>query len=108
MERVVRLGATFCACALGSLPNLRRRERFATEVTSRIFPLTYGTSMFTASPLQICCGGCGYPPGRTLVRFALTLRTGLADLSHTYLLTISALMPCSCPLQVSPLSQALS
>lgn len=39
MKRVVRLGATFCACALGSLPNFRCRERFAIEVTDYIFPL---------------------------------------------------------------------
>jgi len=44
MERVVRLGATFCAYALGSLPNLRRRERSATEVTSCIFPLRLGVN----------------------------------------------------------------
>jgi hypothetical protein len=45
-----------------------------------------------ASPLQICCGGCGSPPGQTVVRFSLTMRTGLAERSHTYLLTL----PLSC------------
>jgi hypothetical protein len=46
MERIVRVGAMFGACALGSLPNLRRRERAATEVTSCLLPLPVNCNVF--------------------------------------------------------------
>jgi len=45
MKRGVRLGATFGAHALGSLPNLRRRERSAIEVTNCLFPLNSGLNV---------------------------------------------------------------
>jgi len=91
MERIVRLGATFGAYTLGSLPNLRRRERFCNRSHWLHISIANNLQCLTASPLQICCGGCGYPPGRTLVRFSLTMRTGLAEPGHTYLLAFSAL-----------------
>lgn len=108
MERVVRLGATSGAYALGSLPNLRRRERSATEVTSCIFSLTFALSMsygVTASGML------------RWVWISTRSNSGSLCTHHAYRTCgtesyipsgFSALMPCSCPLWVSPPSQALS
>jgi hypothetical protein len=45
MKRGVRVGAMFCVFTLGLLPNLRRRERCAIEVTDCIFPLNSGLNV---------------------------------------------------------------
>jgi hypothetical protein len=93
---------SFCSLS-GSLPATRWRERSASRIIPSVFPRSHSRRGFPASPFQECYGGCGLH--RAELGFdspSLTIRTGLAERGHTFLLPASALSTCSCPLWLSP------
>ncbi len=93
---------SFCSLP-GSLPVTRWRGRSASRIIPSSFPRPNSRRGFPASPFQECYDGCGLH--RAELGFdssSLTIRTGFAEQGHTFLLPVSALSTCSCPLWLSP------
>jgi hypothetical protein len=99
MRRSVRVGASFVSF----------NHLIGGHSPSRALPLLRFLRGMTATPRELCCDGYGLAPLETEVQpmqaspCVQDLRNGMYIPSMT-----SALRPCSCPLWVSPLGQALS
>lgn len=92
------LQVLFCSF-LGSLPAVPRRELCA--IPWELVPIS-------GSSLHVRCDGSGlHHVELGFDSLSLTVRTELAEREPTHLRFASALLPCSCPLWVSPLRKSL-
>jgi hypothetical protein len=93
---------SFCSLP-GSLPVTRWRGRSASRIIPSVFPRSHSRRGFPASSFQECYDGWGLHHAELgFDSPSLTIRTGLAERRHTFLLPASALSTCSCSLWLSP------